>query len=107
MRTLFDKVWDSHVVADLGAGWSLLHIDRHLLHDLSGGRALTDVLARGLPVRNPALAAATPGIHAGGTVFRGDGVALPLRPSLPTSLPTDRELLVRLDERLKTLQMRA
>lgn len=60
MRTLFDKVWDSHVVADLGAGWSLLHIDRHLLHDLSGGRALTDVLARGLPVRNPALAAATP-----------------------------------------------
>ena len=60
MRTLFDKVWDSHVVADLGAGWSLLHVDRHLLHDLSGGRALTDVLARGLPVRNPALAAATP-----------------------------------------------
>ena len=60
MRTLFDKVWNSHVVADLGAGWSLLHVDRHLLHDLSGGRALTDVLARGLPVRNPALAAATP-----------------------------------------------
>ena len=59
-RTMFDKVWDRHVVADLGEGWSLLHIDRHLLHDLSGGRALTDVLERGLAVRNPELAFATP-----------------------------------------------
>ena len=37
-RTLFDKIWDSHVVADLGDGCALLHIDRLLLHDLSGGR---------------------------------------------------------------------
>ena len=59
-RTLFDKLWDSHLVADLGDGWSLLHIDRHLLHDLSGGRALGDVLARKLPVPNPELAFATP-----------------------------------------------
>ena len=59
-RTMFDKIWDSHEVAGLGGGWSLLHIDRHLLHDLSGGRALTEVLARGLPVRNPQLAFATP-----------------------------------------------
>ncbi len=59
-RTMFDKIWDSHVVADLGDGWSLLHVDRHLLHDLSGGRALADVLQRGLTVRNPELAFATP-----------------------------------------------
>lgn len=59
-RTMFDKIWDAHVVADLGEGWSLLHVDRHLLHDLSGGRALTDVLERGLSVRNPELAFATP-----------------------------------------------
>ena len=60
MGTLFDKVWDSHVVTSLGDGWDLLHIDRHLLHDLSGGRALTEVLARGLRVQNPELAFATP-----------------------------------------------
>ena len=60
VRSLFSKVWDSHVVADLGAGWSLLHVDRHLLHDLSGGRALGAVLERGLAVRNPELAFATP-----------------------------------------------
>ena len=59
-RTLFDKLWDSHVVADLGGGWALLHIDRHLLHDLSGGRALAEVEARKLTVRNPELAFATP-----------------------------------------------
>ena len=27
-RTLLDKVWDAHVVVDLGEGWSLIHVDR-------------------------------------------------------------------------------
>ncbi len=58
-RTLFDKIWDQHVVADLGEGWALLHIDRHLLHDLSGGRALEALEARGVSARNPELAFAT------------------------------------------------
>ena len=57
--TLLDKLWDSHVVADLGDGWSLLHIDRHLLHDLSGSTGLRTVAERGLAVRNPELAFAT------------------------------------------------
>ena len=59
-RTLFDKLWDAHVVKDLGDGWALLHIDRHLLHDLSGPPALADVKARGLPVHDSALVFATP-----------------------------------------------
>ena len=58
--TLFDKVWNSHVVADVGDGWSLLHIDRHLLHDLSGTAGLTDLAVRGLRVRNPRQTFATP-----------------------------------------------
>ena len=33
-KTLFDKIWDSHVIADLGNGFVLLHMDRVLLHDL-------------------------------------------------------------------------
>ena len=37
-KTLFDKIWDSHVITDLGNGFVLLHIDRLLLHDLSGGK---------------------------------------------------------------------
>jgi 3-isopropylmalate/(R)-2-methylmalate dehydratase large subunit len=58
--TLFARIWDAHVVKELGDGWSLLHVDRHLLHDLSGGPALAEVAARGLPVHDPALVAATP-----------------------------------------------
>src|SRR3981081_4270731 len=58
--TLFDKVWNAHVVRDLGDGWALLHIDRHLLHDLSGAPALNELAKRRLAFRNPELAFATP-----------------------------------------------
>ncbi len=57
-ETYFDKVWALHRVADLGGGESLLHIDRTLLHDLSGLRALTMLSERGLTVRNPELCTA-------------------------------------------------
>ena len=58
--TLFDKLWDRHVVRELDEGWSLLHIDRHLLHDLSGPPAMTELERRGLTVRDPDLVFATP-----------------------------------------------
>jgi len=59
-RTLFDKVWDEHVVDTLAPGVDLLHIDRHLLHDMHGGDAIAQVLRRGLAVRHPELNFATP-----------------------------------------------
>ncbi|RYY68034.1 MAG: 3-isopropylmalate dehydratase, partial [Comamonadaceae bacterium] len=59
-RTLFDKIWDAHVIRELGDGWALLHIDRHLLHDLSGPPALAEVQARGLPLHDAQLVFATP-----------------------------------------------
>jgi 3-isopropylmalate/(R)-2-methylmalate dehydratase large subunit len=59
-RTLFDKLWDSHVVADLGEGAALLHVDRHLVHDLGGPPAYQELERRGLPVRSPELTFATP-----------------------------------------------
>lgn len=58
--SLLDKLWDSHVIRDLGDGWSLIHIDRHLLHDLSGPPALEQVERRDLLVRHPELVFATP-----------------------------------------------
>jgi len=42
-RTLFDRIWDAHVVRQLPDGWALLHIDRHLLHDLSGTLGLKEL----------------------------------------------------------------
>jgi 3-isopropylmalate/(R)-2-methylmalate dehydratase large subunit len=51
--TLVDKIWDSHVVEDMGDDWALLHIDRHLLHDLSGPGSLVEIKRRGLLVGQP------------------------------------------------------
>ncbi len=59
-RTLFSKIWESHVVSDLGNDTALLHVDRHILHDLGGSRALLDLQERGLGVHDPALTFATP-----------------------------------------------
>ena len=59
-KTLFAKIWDDHVVEDLGDGAALLHIDRHLLHDLGGSRGLLDLKQRGLSVHSPGLTFATP-----------------------------------------------
>jgi len=58
-KTMFDKIWDEHVISDLGDDWALLHIDRHLIHDLSGAMAMDELARRGLPIVNPELAFAT------------------------------------------------
>src|ERR1700716_4211425 len=54
------KIWDQHVIARLGDDTDLLHVDRHLLHDLGGSRGLLDIKGRGLAVHNPELTFATP-----------------------------------------------
>lgn len=59
-RTLFDKVWGEHRITELAPGVDLLHVDRHLQHDLGGGEALAGVLARGLKVHSPELTFAVP-----------------------------------------------
>ncbi|WP_284176734.1 3-isopropylmalate dehydratase large subunit [Rhabdaerophilum sp. SD176] len=53
-RTLFDKVWDSHVIVTREDGESLLWVDRHFVHEGSH-HAFRQVEARGLPVAEPAL----------------------------------------------------
>ncbi|MFX1681409.1 3-isopropylmalate dehydratase large subunit [Mitsuaria sp. CC2] len=89
-RTLFDKIWDSHVVRELGDGWSLLHIDRHLLHDLSGSASLADMAERGLAVHDPALAFSTPD-HAVSTQPGRDGGTYPGGSKLWASLKAGSE----------------
>ena len=54
------KIWDQHVIARISDDTDLLHIDRHLLHDLGGSRGLLDLKSRKLPVHNPELTFATP-----------------------------------------------
>jgi 3-isopropylmalate/(R)-2-methylmalate dehydratase large subunit len=59
-RTMLAKIWDQHVIAQVSEDTDLLHIDRHLLHDLGGSRGLLDLKSRGLEVHNPELIFATP-----------------------------------------------
>ena len=59
-RTLLAKIWDQHVIARISEDTDLLHIDRHLLHDLGGSRGLLDLKSRSLRVHNPELTFATP-----------------------------------------------
>jgi 3-isopropylmalate/(R)-2-methylmalate dehydratase large subunit len=59
-RTMLAKIWDQHVIARISDDTDLLHIDRHLLHDLGGSRGLLDLKSRNLAVHNPELTFATP-----------------------------------------------
>lgn len=57
--TLFDKVWDAHVVSDLPGGGSLLYIDRHLIHEVTSPQAFDGLREHGRKVRRPDLTFAT------------------------------------------------
>jgi len=50
-RTLFDKVWDSHVVERLEDGTCILFIDRHLVHEVTSPQAFEGLRMAGRKVR--------------------------------------------------------
>ncbi len=52
-RTLFDKIWESHVVERLPDGTCLLYIDRHLVHEVTSPQAFEGLTLAGRPVRRP------------------------------------------------------
>jgi 3-isopropylmalate/(R)-2-methylmalate dehydratase large subunit len=52
-RTLFDKVWDAHVVELLPDGTCVLYIDRHLVHEVTSPQAFEGLRLAGRPVRRP------------------------------------------------------
>lgn len=58
-NTLFDKVWDAHQIAELPGEVSLLHVDRHLIHELTGVAAIMQLEKRGIAICNPELTFAT------------------------------------------------
>jgi 3-isopropylmalate/(R)-2-methylmalate dehydratase large subunit len=52
-QTLYDKVWDSHVVKQYGDGSSLLYIDRHLVQEVSSPQAFDGLAETGRALRRP------------------------------------------------------
>ena len=58
-RTLFEKVWDAHVVRAAPGEPSLLYIDLHLIHEVTSPQAFDGLRAAGRAVRRPDLTIAT------------------------------------------------
>jgi 3-isopropylmalate/(R)-2-methylmalate dehydratase large subunit len=52
-KTLIEKVWDTHVVADEPGAPSLIYIDLHLVHEVTSPQAFSGLRERGLKVRRP------------------------------------------------------
>jgi 3-isopropylmalate/(R)-2-methylmalate dehydratase large subunit len=54
-RTLFEKIWDSHLVTRRADGRDLIYIDRHVLHELHAPHAFEQLAKQERPVRRPDL----------------------------------------------------
>jgi 3-isopropylmalate/(R)-2-methylmalate dehydratase large subunit len=58
-RTLFDRVWEDHVVVEEPGCPAVLYVDLHLVHEVTSPQAFAGLRARGLPVRRPDRTVAT------------------------------------------------
>jgi 3-isopropylmalate/(R)-2-methylmalate dehydratase large subunit len=59
-KTLFDKIWESHVVEEITDGPSVLYIDQHLIHEVTSPQAFAGLEQRGLGVFRTQRTMATP-----------------------------------------------
>ncbi len=59
-KTLFDKIWDAHVVKQVEGGPDVFYIDRHLIHEVTSPVAFLGLKKRGLKVFRPEKTTATP-----------------------------------------------
>lgn len=59
-KTLYEKIWDAHVVDQRDDGTALIYIDRHLVHEVTSPQAFAGLEANGRKVRRPDLTLAVP-----------------------------------------------
>ena len=59
-KTLYEKIWDAHVVDRRSDGTCLIYIDRHLVHEVTSPQAFAGLRAAGRKVRRPDLTLAVP-----------------------------------------------
>ena len=73
-RTLYDKIWESHLVHDMEDGTCVLYIDRHLVHEVTSPQAFEGLRLAGRSVRRPDATLAVPD-HNVPTSDRSAGIA--------------------------------
>ena len=59
-RTLYEKIWDAHVIERRDDGTCLIFIDRHLVHEVTSPQAFEGLRMNGRKVRHPELTLAVP-----------------------------------------------
>jgi 3-isopropylmalate/(R)-2-methylmalate dehydratase large subunit len=75
-RTLFDKIWDQHLVHTQDDGTCLIYIDRHLVHEVTSPQAFEGLRDTGRKVRRPDLTVAVAD-HNVPTTDRSQGITEP------------------------------
>ncbi|MEO1918187.1 MAG: 3-isopropylmalate dehydratase large subunit, partial [Paracoccaceae bacterium] len=73
-KTLYDKIWDAHLISEDEDGTSLLYIDRHLVHEVTSPQAFEGLRAAGRKVHAPEKTIAVPDHNVPTTLDRVDGV---------------------------------
>jgi 3-isopropylmalate/(R)-2-methylmalate dehydratase large subunit len=73
-RTLFEKVWDAHVVAHPPNSPAILYIDLHLVHEVTSPQAFTELKSRGIKARRPDRTVATMDHSTPTTPRNADGI---------------------------------
>ena len=73
-RTLYNKIWDDHLVHQQTDGTTLLYVDRHLVHEVTSPQAFEGLREKKRKVRKPKLTLAVPD-HNVPTTNRSDGIA--------------------------------
>ena len=76
-KTLFEKIWDQHVVRAEPDGTTLLYIDRHLVHEVTSPQAFEGLRLAGRQPRRPAAVLAVPD-HNVPTTDRSQGITDPM-----------------------------
>lgn len=74
-RTLYEKIWDDHVVETRDDGTAIIYIDRHLVHEVTSPQAFEALRVAGRPVRKPELTLAVPDHNLPTTARRDPGGA--------------------------------
>lgn len=73
-KTLYDKIWDAHVVQEDDSGTCLLYIDRHLVHEVTSPQAFEGLRMAGRGVRAPGKTIAVPDHNVPTTEDRAGGI---------------------------------
>ena len=74
-KTLYDKIWEDHLITEDNDGTSLLYVDRHLVHEVTSPQAFEGLRMSNRTVRSPEKTIAVPDHNVPTTLDREDGIS--------------------------------